>query len=191
MNSNTYQFAKHFGIISLIFMIIFIAILCYIYYKKEGKVLSSISATVADKKHISLMFSLVMTLGIPMYYLGILLFIIPKYNLPFICSLLLVLAFCFEMMFIWIPSKDKKTKYHSILTTLTSLLMVIEMVLILILVRNINLIIYITIIVLFILSIINFLIYKTRKKKNLKYTFLFEIAFISFFVLIFLILTYF
>ena len=191
MIENTYEYAKHFGIISLGLILTSILILCIVYYKKEGKILSSISETVADNKKISLFFSIIMTISIPLYYLGALLYLFPRYNLPFICSLLLILAFCFEMLFIWIPSKDKKAKYHSILAFITAMIMALEMILILTLGQNIEFFTLIFSIILFLLAIVNFGIYKVRKKRKQKHTFLFEAIFIGAYILIVLILTYF
>jgi hypothetical protein len=57
MITESIQIAKNFDIISIVYMITAVVILCVCFYRKEKVLLGTISKTVAKNKKISLIFS--------------------------------------------------------------------------------------------------------------------------------------
>lgn len=83
--------------------------------RRHGKQLPSISETIAYDKRSSLLFSVVMTLCVPLYYAYVGLWIGPRYAMPPVFYWLLVVSIIAEFIFVWVPARGGRAgRIHTI-----------------------------------------------------------------------------
>lgn len=100
--------------------------LMFIYHRKNGGMLRSISATVAAEKGTSLTFSAVMSVCYPLYYAWLWLWVGSKLSMPHLYYVILAVAAFFELVFVWVPSTTGwKKRIHEFATTIVALGMLI------------------------------------------------------------------
>lgn len=184
------SFTKNLDIISIIYMVIAVVILCFSFYKKEGTLLETISKTVAKNEKISLIFSIVMSFGIPMYYGSVLLYLSPKYKMSLMFNVLLMLALTLEMLFIWCPARGKTAKLHTRSALTVAIVMVFEMLLIALFGYNVNIVLKSIAVIYFVLCVLLGIMLVANKKVQQK-SFLLQSAFLFLFVIIFMLLQHF
>ncbi len=73
--------------------------------RRHGTLLPSISETIAYDKRSSLLFSVVMTVCVPLYYAYVGLWIGPRYAMPPAFYWLLVVSIVAEFIFVWVPAR--------------------------------------------------------------------------------------
>ncbi|MDR0956234.1 MAG: hypothetical protein LBM73_03870 [Candidatus Nomurabacteria bacterium] len=176
------QFAQNFDLISLAFLIVGVVILCAIYHHKTGRMLPTISQTVAADRRISRIFQIIMTIGVPVFYFGLLGWLAPKCHLPIIFDILLIVALIFEIGFIWLPAAGLTRRLHTILSLTVCVLMWLGVLILFLAVRSgaaVKILLAI-----FLLSPLIFLVHRKTGGRNSRRSFILETLFIALFLVI-------
>jgi hypothetical protein len=128
-----------------------------------------------------------MSFGIPLYYASILFYLSPKYQLPILFDILLILAFVLEMLFIWVPARGKTAKVHTITALSVAVIMVFEMLFVALLGYDLNIILKTIAIIYFMLCLLLGILLLTNKKIQEK-SFMLQSVFIFLFIIVFMLL---
>jgi hypothetical protein len=126
------KWTEYFDFVSLAFLFCSVTILLLIYYRKNHRLHETISKTVADNPKISRIFSIIMTVYVPIYYAQLWLWTGPKLNLPVVFYAMLLLSIVCEMIFVWAPAKGKTDRLHTITSTIVGVMMITVVALILV-----------------------------------------------------------
>lgn len=86
-------------------LIVVISFILVRHARRHGTLLPSISETIAYDKRSSLLFSVVMTVCVPLYYAYVGLWIGPRYAMPPAFYWLLVVSIVAEFIFVWVPAR--------------------------------------------------------------------------------------
>lgn len=104
------QFWQYFDIIVIALVSCVVAWLMLTHRKKKGELLSSISQTIAADSRSSLIFSVMMTVAVPLYYCFIWFWVGPKVAAPWYFYALVAVSFVAEMIFVWVPATSGRSK---------------------------------------------------------------------------------
>lgn len=110
MFSELVQSWQYFDFIVIGTVTIVVAWLMLTHRKKKGALLPSISQTIAADKNASLLFSVMMTVCVPLYYSFIWFWLGPKVVAPWYFYALVAASFVAEMVFVWVPATSGKSK---------------------------------------------------------------------------------
>lgn len=77
---------------------------------REGALLPSISQTIAADEQASRMFSLMMSICVPLYYVWIWFWLGPLTIAPWYFYVLVAMSFIAEMIFVWMPATNGRSK---------------------------------------------------------------------------------
>ena len=102
--SEPVAFWQFFDVVVIIVITSIIFWLMLTHKNKTGDLLPSISQTVAADRHSSLIFSLMMTLCVPLYYAFLWFWVAPLTNAPWYFYGLLAMSVISEMIFVWVPA---------------------------------------------------------------------------------------
>lgn len=181
-NLEPIRFWEYFDFISLGFIVITIAVLIGLYYRKNKTLQKTISETVADNRTSSIIFSAVMTIFFPLYYGFLWFWVGYLINAPPAYFIVLIVSGISEMLFVWLPAKGNgmRRRIHGIAVSVVGLAMLILPVLILLYSNNVDATGYYTIYAFLGVTVLIGAALLTGLFK--KYTIQFEVAFCSVFL---------
>ncbi len=104
------SFWQYFDIVVIAAVSLVVAWAMLTHRKKGRAMLPSISQTIAADKNASLLFSVVMTVCVPLYYGFIWFWLGPKVAAPWYFYALVAASFVAEMIFVWVPASSGKSK---------------------------------------------------------------------------------
>lgn len=110
MLSEPVQFWQYFDIIGIALVSFVVPWLMLTHRKKKGELLASISQTIAADSRSSLIFSVMMTVAVPLYYCCMWFWVGPKVAAPWYFYLMLAVSFVAEMIFVWVPATSGRSK---------------------------------------------------------------------------------
>jgi len=108
--AHTVQFWQYFDLVVIVTVSLVVAWLMATHRKKKGELLPSISQTIAADKHASLLFAVMMTVCVPLYYSFLWFWVGPLVVAPWYFYLLLAVSFVSEMIFVWVPASSGRSK---------------------------------------------------------------------------------
>lgn len=108
--SEPIEFWKYFDVIVISIVSIVVLWLILAHKRGKGELLPSISQTIAADKQSSLIFSLMMTACVPLYYAFIWFWVAPLASAPWYFYGLLVVSVIAEMIFVWVPATVGRSK---------------------------------------------------------------------------------
>lgn len=108
--SEPVQFWRYFDIVVIATVTLVVAWLMITHRKKKGELLASISQTIAADKRSSFIFSVMMTVAVPLYYGFIWFWVGPLVAAPWHFYALVAASFVAEMVFVWVPATSGKSK---------------------------------------------------------------------------------
>lgn len=103
-------FWRYFDVAVIALVSFVVAWLMLTHRKRNGSLLASISQTIAADKRASLIFSLMMTVAVPLYYGFIWFWLGPLVVAPWYFYALVAVSFVAEMVFVWVPATEGKSK---------------------------------------------------------------------------------
>jgi len=108
-------FWQYFDLITLSIFFVVVPLLVLSQRRSTGSIMGTISQSVAHSKRSSLIFSVVMTLFFPIYYIFIWQWVGPLVGVPGYFYYLLAFSALCEMVFVWAPATTGKSrKIHEI-----------------------------------------------------------------------------
>ena len=124
--SEPVQFWQYFDVIVIATVTAVIAWLMLTHRKKNGALLPSISQTIAADEQATLLFAVMMTVCVPLYYAFIWFWVGPLVAAPWCFYVLVAISFIAEMIFVWVPaSSGKSKKIHELTAGFVGLTMLI------------------------------------------------------------------
>jgi hypothetical protein len=108
--SGPVAFWQYFDALVIIIIVSVVVLLMLTHKRKRGELLSSISQTIAADNRTSLIFSLMMTLCVPLYYAFIWFWVAPLSHAPWYFYGLLIISVISEMVFVWVPATTGRSK---------------------------------------------------------------------------------
>ncbi|MGV9001842.1 MAG: hypothetical protein ACOH18_02710 [Candidatus Saccharimonadaceae bacterium] len=103
-------FWQYFDVVVIVVLASTIFMIMKTHKSKTGNFLPSISQTIAADKRTSLLFSIVMTLCVPLYYAFLWYWVAPVASAPWYFYSLLLASFISEMVFTWFPATSGRTE---------------------------------------------------------------------------------
>lgn len=97
-------FWQYFDVIVISIVSVVVLWLVLTHKSKKGELLPSISQTIAADKRSSRIFSIMMTVCVPLYYAFIWFWVAPLASAPWYFYGLLVISVIAEMIFVWVPA---------------------------------------------------------------------------------------
>lgn len=104
------RFWQHFDVVVIATVSLVIGWLMVTHRKKNGALLPSISQTIAADKRATLLFAVMMTVAVPLYYAFIWFWVGPLVVAPWYFYALVAISFVAEMIFVWVPATSGKSK---------------------------------------------------------------------------------
>lgn len=175
----TFEFVDVFVVVGLSLVL---GSLLWWQYKKTGRVLGSISQTVAANRRTSFIFSVVMSVAYPLYYTWLWLWTGPSLVMPGVYYAVLAFSAVSELIFVWVLATDRvKRKIHEAAAAFVGFAMLILPALILLSGRNVSELSRVAIFVYF--GVCTVLLALIARAKYRKYTFAYEVAYCLTFLL--------
>lgn len=132
-------FWQYFDLITLSILLSVTAVLVMAQRKSTGKLLGTISQSVAHTKRSSLIFSIFMTICYPLYYAFVWLWVGPLVDAPTIFYYLLAGSALCEMVFVWVPATTGMShKIHAAMAYVVGVEMFVFPVIILLYGQNVS-----------------------------------------------------
>lgn len=103
-------FWQYFDFVVIATVTIVVAWLMLMHRKKKGEWFASLSQTIAADRRASLIFSLMMSVAVPLYYVFIWFWLGPLVAAPWHFYALVAVSFVAEMVFVWVPATEGKSK---------------------------------------------------------------------------------
>lgn len=110
MTVQTGAYWQHFDVVVIATVAIVVCWLMLTHRKKKGALLPTISQTIAAEKNASLLFAIMMTVCVPLYYGFIWFWLAPLVSAPWYFYALVAASFVAEMIFVWVPATSGKSK---------------------------------------------------------------------------------
>lgn len=177
------SFLEYADLVSTSILLVVVTGLVWSYYRKHGNLRGSISETIAQDKNSRLVFSIVLTILIPLYYSFVWFWVGPLVGMPAGFYVLLAISAVCEMTFAWIPATTGfSRKIHMATANFVGIVMFLSALLFLISSSNLSKIGAVAAIVFLLVSflLLALLIFRKMRKHTITFEIIYCLVFLAF-----------